>query len=417
MPADPRRRFAVRLAIVAAVALVARLVYSLAIVGDDPLLGDGLEFHLLANNLADGHGYVQPFLLGDGVARATADKPPLYPLVLAGFSLVGGTSWEWHQVAGALMGTATVVVVGLLGRRVGGERVGLLAAGIAALYPMLVAADGSLRSESLYALTIALCLLAAHRALERPTPGRAAVLGAGVALAALTRGEALLLLALLVAPVAWRAAAGARLRTGAIGCAACLVVLAPWLARCWIAFDRPVVISTNVGGLLAGANCDRTYHGYFLGQWVFGCIPPPVHRNEALEAARQRRVGLDYARDHAGRLPVVVAARVGRTWELFRPRQQANIERFFEGRNLRIQQAGVLVYYLLAVLAIIGALALRRRGDPLYVLLAAPILVTIVSVIAYGFTRFRVAAEIPIVVLAAVALVWLADRRAVRPAS
>lgn len=412
MPADPRRRFAIGLAMLAALALAARLVYSLAIVGSDPLVGDGLEFHLLANNLAAGHGFVQPFLFKDGVVQATADKPPLYPFLLAAFSLAGGSSWQWHQVAGALIGTGTVVVVGLLGRRVGGERAGLVAAGIAALYPMLVATDGSLRSESLYALAIALCLLTAHRAWERPTAGRAALLGAAIAAAALTRGEGLLLLGLLVVPVAWRAAAGARLRTGAVACVACLVVLAPWLARCWIVFDRPVVISTNVGGLLAGANCDKTYHGYWLGQWVFDCIPPPVDRNEALEAAHLRRVGIDYARDHTGRLPVVVAARVGRTWELFRPRQQANIERFFEGRDLRIEQAGVIAYYLLAALAIVGALLVRRRREPLYVLLSAPILVTIVSVIAYGFTRFRVAAEIPIVVLAAVALVALADRRA-----
>src|SRR3712207_7205087 len=53
-----------------------RAGYAYALVGDDPLLGDALEFHLQANALADGHGYLQPFLFRDqGIARSSADKP------------------------------------------------------------------------------------------------------------------------------------------------------------------------------------------------------------------------------------------------------------------------------------------------------------------------------------------------------
>ena len=44
----------------------------------------------------------------------------------------------------ALVGTVTVVLVGLLARRVAGERAGLIAAAVAAVYPLLWLADGSL---------------------------------------------------------------------------------------------------------------------------------------------------------------------------------------------------------------------------------------------------------------------------------
>jgi 4-amino-4-deoxy-L-arabinose transferase-like glycosyltransferase len=393
------------LALIAAAGLAARLAYALLLVKSKPLLGDGLEFHLQANLLADGKGYIQPFLYqAEGIARASADKPPLYPFLEAGVSLLGGRTWAWHQLVGCLAGTGTVAVVGLVGRRAGGPRAGLIAAGLAAGYPLLVAADGSLRSESVYALCIALVLLAALAYREAPSVRGAALLGAAVAAAALTRGEALALLVLLALPLCgWR-------RAG-VAAVACGVVLAPWLVRCLIVFDRPVLISTNVGGLLAGANCDTTYHGALLGQWDFGCIPPPVHANEALEAERLRDRGLRYAREHAGRVPVVEAARLGRTFELYRPREQARQEAFFEGRNLRVEQLGVACYYALVLLAAYGVVVLRRRDGPWAVLLAPFALVIGVTLISYGFTRLRVAAEPALVVLAAVALDALAARR------
>ena len=393
------------LALIAAAGLAARLAYALLLVKSKPLLGDALEFHLQANLLADGKGYIQPFLYeATGTARASADKPPLYPFLQAGVSLLGGRTWAWHQLVGCLAGTGTVAVVGLVGRRAAGPRAGLIAAGLAAAYPLLVAADGSLRSESVYALCIALVLLAALVYREAPSARGAALLGVAVAAAALTRGEALVLLVLLALPLCGP-------RRAAVAAAACVVAVAPWLARCWIVFDRPVLISTNVGGLLAGANCDATYHGALIGQWDFGCIPPPVHANEALEAERLRDRGLSYARHHAGRLPVVVAARLGRSFELFRPREQARQEAFFEGRNLRVEQAGVACYYALVLLAAYGVVVLRRRDGPWRILLAPVALVVFVTVISYGFTRLRVAAEPALVVLAAVALDAVAARR------
>lgn len=399
-----------------ALALGLRLVYGLAIAGADPLLGDGLEFNRLAAQLADGHGYIQPGPFEDsGRSLPTADKPPLYPFVVALFMLAAGDAWQVQQVAGALIGTATVAAIALLGRRVGGDRVGLIAGAIAAVHPLLIAADGSLRSETLYALLVALVLVAAYRLLDRPTIGRAAVAGAAIGLATLTRSEAVALLVLLILPMGWLAGGrGPSLRLTGVAALACVVVLAPWLVRTWTAFDRPVFVSTNSGGLLAGANCDRTYHGDFIGQWAFECLAPPRSENEAEVSAELARDGLEYARDHAGRLPVVVAVRVLRTWELYRPRQQWHFEAFFEGRDRQVEKAGVAFYFLLLPLGAAGALALRRRGEPLRALAAPLVLVTFVSAAAYGFTRFRVGAEPALVVLAAVGLAALMERRRAR---
>src|SRR6476661_6162956 len=402
-----------RLAPLLVLALGLRLAYSLLLVKTQPLLGDGLEFHNLAYSIADHGRYAQASFLTPDQVLPTADKPPLYPLVLALFTLVGGHGWIPHQVAGALIGTGTVAVTAFLGRRVAGDLAGLIAGGVAAVYPMLIAADGSFRSESLYALLIAATLLAAYGLWDRPTVRRALLCGVLIGLATLTRSEALILLVLLVLPAALLAVSLRRAAwlTGA-ATVAVLVVLTPWLVRCWIQFDRPVFVSTNSGGLLAGANCDKTYHGEWLGQWRFDCLRPIHTKNEAQGSSQLARDGLNYAQDHAGRLPVVMTVRVLRSWELYRPRQQWTIERFFEGRDLRVEQIGVAMYYLLALLAIAGAVLLRRRGQPLRILLSPFALVVLVSLGAYGFTRFRIAAEPAIVVLASVALTAAADRLA-----
>jgi 4-amino-4-deoxy-L-arabinose transferase-like glycosyltransferase len=411
--------FLLRLAPLLVLALGLRLAYSLLLVKTQPLLGDGLEFHNLAYSIADSHRYAQASFLTPDRVLATADKPPLYPLVLALFTVIGGHGWIPHQIAGALIGTGTVAVTGFLGRRVAGDVAGLIAGGIAAIYPMLIAADGSFRSESLYALLVAATLLSAYALWDRPSVRRALVCGVLIGLATLTRTEAIALLVLLVFPASLLAAARKRAAGLTLAAAAAaVVVLAPWLIRCWVEFDRPVFVSTNSGGLLAGANCDKTYHGEWLGQWRFDCLRPVHSTNEAVASSTLAGDGLDYARDHAVRVPVVLGVRVLRSWELYRPRQQWTIERFFEGRDLRVEQIGVVMYFALVLLAIAGALRLRSRGQPLRILLAPFVLVTLVSLGAYGFTRFRVAAEPALVVLASVTLAAAATRfRPGRPAA
>ena len=408
--------FGAWLAAIAAVALAIRLVYALALAPQPAFLSDAGFFHLLANYLADGRGFVRPFdLVFFDQVRPTAEHPPAWPVLLAAMSELGGTGHDAHRLVGALCGTGTVVTIGLLGRRAGGEaRVGLIAAGIAALYPMLWVVDGSLMSESLYGLAVALALLAALRAVERPTAARAAVLGAAIGLAALTRGEALMLIVLLAIPVALLAHRDRRARLATLGVAvlAFAAVLTPWTVRNWSAFDRPVPVSTNTGTLLAGANCEPAWFGAHTGSWYFACVRAPRGGNEAVEAAELRRRGIDYALEHKGRLPVVLTVRVLRTWDLYRPRQGVRFARV-EGRAQWAQWAGLAAYYVALALAVYGAVRLRRRdAGALAVLLAPPVMVTAMSLVGYGLTRFRLAAEISIVVLAAVALDALRRRRA-----
>ena len=188
-------------------------------------------------------------------------------------------------------------------------------------------------------------------------------------------------------------------------------MIAPWTLRNWIELDRPIAISTNDSTVIAGANCAPVYAGPNLGFWELGCISarrPGL--NEPEQAAIWRREGRRYVEQHAGRLlAVVVPVRVLRTWDLYQPRRQA---RFAEGRSLRVTELGVAVYFVLLALAAYGGVLLRRRRAPLLVLLAPAIVVCLSTAAGFGLPRFRQAAEISIVVLAAVAVAGLAARRA-----
>jgi 4-amino-4-deoxy-L-arabinose transferase-like glycosyltransferase len=401
-----------------ALGLVVRLAYALGVMGGREVHGDGRQFHFLAEVLGGEGRYLQPFrfLFQNGTAIPTAEKPPLFPAVLALPSALGLDTVQEQRALSCLMGAATVLLIGLLARRVAGERVGLVAAAVAAVYPPLAMLDASLRSESLYAPLIALVLLLAYRLRERPALMRGLALGVAIGLAALTRSEALALVVLLVVPLATMLPRGRRLRPALAVVAGCALIVTPWLARNWITFDRPTAISTNEGGLLAGANCDAAYYSPLVGTWA--CFPendPAWGDNEAVISSRLRSRAIGYAGDHAGRLPAVVAVRVLRVWDLWDPRDAALFESQIADRHIRAQQLSMLAIYVMAPLALAGAVLLRRRGEPLRVLVAPIVLVTLVAAATYGSTRFRVAAEIPIVVLGSVALVAAWDRVRERP--
>jgi 4-amino-4-deoxy-L-arabinose transferase-like glycosyltransferase len=401
-------QFAIRLAAIAVAGLAVRVAYTLLIGKDTSGIGDFFFYHGQANLLAEGKGFIHPLFYLDGLTAPSAEHPPLWPLVLSVSSLLGGTGFDAHRLTGCLLGAFVIVVVGLLGRRAAGERVGLIAAAIAAVYPTLVAADGSLMSETLYGLLVGVALLVALRLRERPRLLLAAALGALIGLAALTRAEGLLFLVFLAVPVCVAARRASTTRTAVLAfvvtCLGAAVVIAPWTIRNWSAFDQPVLISVNDSTVLAGANCDQSYSGPDTGFWILGCLAPrKPGGNEAKQAEIWRRQGTDYLGDHLGELPRVAAIRVLRTWDLWQPRRQVG---FAEGRDRTVQEIGTGVYLLMLPVALLGAVLLRRRRFLLYVLLTPAIAATVSTIAGYGLPRFRHAAELALVVLVAVALDW-----------
>jgi 4-amino-4-deoxy-L-arabinose transferase-like glycosyltransferase len=311
-----------------------------------------------------------------------------------------------------VLGTVLVLLIGLLGRRIGGDGVGLVAAGIGAISPNIWVNDGLVMSETITALVVVGAMLLAVSSRKEPTPTRMVALGALCGLAALARAEMILLIPLLVIPIAFRRPKrGRRVLTGLLASA---IVITPWVAYNESRFHQPTFISTNDGIALAGSNCPAIYYGAGTGLTTFqkGCVdhpPPPGDQSDVAKVYRNR--AFHFIRTHAGRALVVAFARVGRTWSLYRPLDMVSYNTL-EGRESWVTRLGLLLYYPTLLFAIGGGVLLWKWRERwiLWILVCPAIAVTVGSAATYGQTRFRAAAEPSLALLAAVGIVALAGR-------
>jgi 4-amino-4-deoxy-L-arabinose transferase-like glycosyltransferase len=411
---DNRRFWRVLLAI-AVVALAVRVSYVAFAKTNQPIRGDQLFYNAEANRMADGDLFIEPFdphpppLIGQDPA---ADHPPLTVLVLTPVSWVTGHNLVAQRLTMVVLGTVAVVAIGLLARRLAGNRAGWIAAGIAAVYPNLWVNDGLIMSETLAALIVALSLLAAYRLIREPKLTTALLLGALCGLAALTRAELLLLVPLLAVPAALVARSVAnvqRWKLAGAGVLAAAVLIAPWVGYNLYRFEEPTYLSTNDGIALLGSNCDSVFYGDGIGLTDLQCLRGRPRGDQSVASKIYRDRAFDYIRAHKQRAVVVAFARVGRTWSVFRPWDMVSYNKG-EGREGWVTTLGLIAYYPLLIGAIAGWVVMRRRRRRVWPLLVPAVIVTIASAATYGQTRFRVPAEPSIIVLAAIAIAAVVAR-------
>jgi 4-amino-4-deoxy-L-arabinose transferase-like glycosyltransferase len=386
--------------------------------------GDPFFYHVTANLLARGRGFQEPLTwIATGHSLPSALHGPAFPAVLSFVSRLGGTSYVDHQLASAVLGLPQIIAVIALARLIGGRRVALIAGLFAVLYPNMWVTDGSLFVEGMMAAFTTAATWCAYRWMQQPRLRTIAWLGAWIGLAALTRGEAVLLIPLLLGVVVLRhrkLALSQRFRHAAIGGLLCIAVLSPWMIYNAPRFNVFVPLSTNSNEVLFYANCDDVYSGNAIGFWSFACQVRYRQQfgdapgDQAEQSVFWRHLAFEYAKDHRSQLPKVIAARVGRQWELFRPQQTVDFA-FIEGRNRRAVQFGQYAYYVMMVLAVIATVSLRRRKVAVWPLWCHAVAVTLTAAYAYGTLRFRAPFEPILCVLAAFGTVacWqaLAARR------
>lgn len=421
--------------------LVVRLVYLLGWKDTGVAWSDSFSYHEGANLLADGRGYIHPFQwIYHGFTIPGADHPPGYLTVLSAFSALGFRSFLAHQLISCVIGALGVLAMGWAARRIAGERVGLLAGLIVALSPNVWFHDALVMSESLVVATTAGVLWAAYRWWDRLGLLDAALFGALVGIAAMVRSEALLLGPFIALPLLWwrrhelvaRASAtvaadgdgeadevaqsGARwtgvARLGrqlvlAGGVAA--LVVAPWIVHNMVRFEHPVTLSAQFDHTLVSANCDEVFYGPNTGYWSRNCVEAVEGLTDPRDDASEegvvyRRLARDYVGEHRGRAAVVAAARVGRTYGLYEPENQIDLDLLSDGKEKGLGQAGLLSWYVVAVAGALGLVGLRRAGRPIFPIVAVVAATTLTVIVTYGATRFRFPAELALCIPAAVTL-------------
>ncbi len=381
--------------------------------------GDPFFYHVTANILAHGRGFEEPLTwVSSGSELPSALHGPAFPAALSLFSRLGGVSYVDHQWASILFGLPQIVFAVLLAHMLAGRRAALITGAACIVYPNLWLTDGSLFVEGLAAGFTTAATWTLYRWIERPRVGLVIVTGVLIGLAALTRGEALLLIPLffgavilLLRSIEWRV----RWSHAVWGTVAAVVTLAPWMIYNAPRFNVFVPMSTNSNEVLYYANCEDVYSGRLIGFWSFDC--QTRHRAEfgeapgdqAEQAVYWRKLAIEYIKEHRDQLPKVVVARVGRQWELFRPGQTLDFA-FIEGRDRIAVRIGQLGFYIMMPLAVVGSIAMRRRRQPILPMWSHAIGVTVTAIYAYGTLRFRAPWEPIMIALAAIGLVFLWDR-------
>lgn len=410
-----RANFWLWLAAICVAGLLVRVAYVVLLQANHLWLGgDAYIYAGTANNVARGVGWITPLLPFQHVQ--VADHPPLYILYLAAAAVVDpgpATSQLTFMLWSCVLGTGSVLLCGLAGREIAGKRIGLVAAGLAAVDPNMWVHDGQLLSETMAIFVAAGVILFAYRFWHQPTWQRALWLGVWCGLAALARSELALAVPLVLFPLALlaRGVAGRRRATLlGVGVLSALVVVAPWVAFNRTRFRDPVLLSTNFGRTLAAASCHDTYYGAHIGFKSYGCLDAVTKRyitpdmDDSQKDKAYRKYAFHYMGEHVRRVPLVVLARWGRILEVYAPYQEIHANALYRLQGRLVAQFVLYTFYVAALLAIVGAWILRRTRTLLIPLLAFPAIILISVAATFAEQRYRAPAQPALVLLAAVAV-------------
>ena len=384
-------------------------------------INDGRSYLTLAGEVARTGDYSSLDRGAGGSLGPSAYFPPAYPYLLAAVDRITGHSSgpitqavHTVRISQALLGTVTVALVWLVALELLGPTIALIALAIAAVYPVLVEMSGLIAAEN---LLVALVLGAVYTVLRsrRSLHPTAWIAAAGVltGLAALTHENAILLLAPLVAAVWPRPRASLRsLRAAAVLVVTAALTILPWTIRNAIVLDRFIPVSDETGFTLRGTyNPTSAAFQEVPYKWrPFSEIAqdrplakqaPGLTETELDSRLTQR--ALSYISDHPLSPLVVAYHNTLRLLELegsFAWRASAAAVSLPGGTA----QIGVVGFWLLFVLAVIGAFTRAARAAPRWVW-AVPILYGLSVVLVNTETpRFRGSIDPFLILLAACAL-------------
>ena len=344
----------------------------------------------------------------------SAYTQPLYGFFLVPLYWIFGRHWLVVGLAQTAVALAVALLVYEIGRRVVSARAGVIAALIATLNPYLVWHDVHVNREIIDQLVGAAFVLATLIAVERRSWLWAAAAGLLAGLGILGNSRLVfvpvLLAVFLLGRLGRRAWASA-----AILLVASAVAVAPWLIRnrvqvgCW-------AITTD-GRALWKANDLQTYSVLAHGGWIDDVKDPPGHPFPNPEEARdlyretgkkvhvtecanmryyQRKVRR-FWRDHPGAKAKLAAQAVRMEWDP-RPTKTATES----GQGLLRDLVQPLYTSLLFALGIAGLFVVPRFFAALALSLLA--YETLAAMVFAGATRYRIAWDFLIAVLAAAAI-------------
>lgn len=181
---DQQLRLRTILCLILAVGFAVR-VAALVHYGTGAIESEGAEYARIAENLRNGVGYV-----GLATPGPEVNFPPLFPLLIAGASnVIHDYEWAGRVVSLVLTGLLPLPVFGIASRLFDG-RVGLMAALLASLHPLLVHLSFAVFSEGPYATLLFSAIYLTITALTSPLTKAWVLVGGAFGFSYLLRTEA-----------------------------------------------------------------------------------------------------------------------------------------------------------------------------------------------------------------------------------
>ena len=403
-----------RLILVALVTLglLARLALAL-MTGDGQAAAvlESLEYLAIGDAVLSGQGFVLPEAspagpVTPGGKTRLAARMPGYPLLVGASRAVAAESMRGILVCQALCGTATVVVVFWMARRLAGFWAGLVGAALLVFDPYQVYFSVVILPEVPMGLALGLAVAAGLKFLDAvDSAGQRPWLWAALAGLALAAAAYLEPAAAVMAIPAGAAATVAknrrRLLAGwAVAMVVILAALTPWLARNWVQLGRPLLTSDLGVSLYAGTLGPGT--GETGAEGV-----EPVRPPEGLDEAREDLFYLGEAAHRATTAPAVWLRQAA--WRALWTWSPAAI--LAEAAVPLPPLAGWTSLLPMAVLALAGAwsLAWRRRAALVWLLVPA-VSVTLAYALFVGPVWDRLAAMPALAALGGAGLVAILGR-------
>lgn len=404
------------LAALLALAFALRLVHWWA-VRDEPF------FAWLAMDSQEYDRWAREVAAGDWLGSQVFFQAPLYPYFLAVLYTLFGRNLDAVYLTQIALAVAGVWALYRAGREMGGERVGLAAAGLAAVYGPFLFYDVQLLKESL--AISATCFLLWALAAARVRPGLGRWLGAGVLLGILVllRENALLVIPFLL-PLAWSREArmaGLLRRGGALVGGVVLALLPVMLRNGLVGGD--FLPTTFQGGtnFYIGNNpqADGTYQPIVPGKQI-----PALERKEPVRVAEQTlgrklspsevsRFWLDkslaWAASHPGDFLRLQVKKLGMFWSWYE--WPDAVDYYYVKTLSPVLRLPLLEFGGATILALAGLFFLRKRPGPYAPALLFALGWMLSTVIFFLFSRYRLPAVPPLLLLGGLAVAELSRRR------
>lgn len=367
---------------------------------------DSAEYDQYAWNLANGRGYrgISPDV--SDTDHLTAYRPPGLPLVWAGLYSVFGHNHSVVRVADCLWGALTCLVVLSIGRRCFNSRVGWLAALVWTVWPLSLLYCSQLLSEPLTTLCFSSYLFACLCFAAQPSGKRALVAGTLLGATLLIHPTKLFMLPLALVWAFWQFRDNRRAMWLAGGIPICaLIALIPWTARNYYVFGEFIPFSTMGGSALLQANnrivvSEPRYYGYPVWDTKI-----PEYRellqapNDELERDRvAKRLAIQWLKDNPDKWPFLVQAKLRRA---FTPFLQPDTPAHYR-YGMLLSWGPVLLLFSLAVIP--TCVTFLRTNHPGWLMHLGVLHFVILTVIFFGYSRYRHPIEPLCIIFAAATL-------------